>query len=161
MTDAGSAYQGYLLRSIATQIGADPTPTIAQMPGVQAVYRVTVHYHDARCYNSVATLTRGVVGNPTLTIQYEHAPYATVHDEMDVVAFKQFMQALQKARYDHLSHQASLPTYGIDLWLVERAASGFSKDVILAPYGAKPPYIPIIEAVNTYIPQALREIPQR
>jgi hypothetical protein len=72
--------------------------------------------------------------------------------------YEAFMRALQKVRFDHLTDQPGLPAHGIDLWLVERAAGSFSKSIILSPKHAEGQYATIVDAVKTYLPEALRAV---
>jgi hypothetical protein len=69
-----------------------------------------------------------------------------------------FVRTLQKTGFDRLPDQPDAPYFGVDLWLVERAAGNFVKSVIIAPSKVRPPYTAVVNAIDGYLPEALREI---
>jgi hypothetical protein len=149
----------YTLREIADQTGLSPLKHIARQPGLKAAYRVTVRYPDRRAHNSVATLRYSSVESIGLEVVYQqlfrHKPLAY---EVSPIRYQAFVAAFQKAGFDHLPDQPKVPFYGVDLWLVERAAGTFIKSVILAPQKADEPHLAIVNAVRDYLPEAVREI---
>lgn len=152
-------YQAFLLRSIGDQMKLTPLQKVALLPGISAVYRLTVRYHDRRAHDSVATLRRFGRERPALEIVYrglfEHRP---LNLPVDPACYEAFMVALQKLRFDHLKDQPNLPTYGTDLWLLERAAGSFAKSLILAPQLATEVHAALVAAVQTHLPEMLREV---
>jgi hypothetical protein len=153
----------HALREIAEQTGLKPLSQIAGQPGVQAVYRVTVCYGDGRAPDSVATLVQQRATDPELAVVYQglfdHRPLT---HPIDSRRYQAWVLALQKARFDRLADQPNIPFYGIDLWLVERAAGSFLKGVIIAPQvasdAAESSYTTVVRAVETYLPEALRQV---
>jgi hypothetical protein len=152
-------YQAYLLRVIADELGLKPAEEIARQPGMRAVYRLTIRYHDSRSYDSVATVSRYVTNSPQLEITYrglfDHKPLVLAIEQ---ARFDAFTGALLKLRFDHLPDQPNIPTYGVDLWMIERAAGGFSRSVILAPKLAQGVYNDLIAAVRKHLPEAVKEL---
>ncbi len=152
-------YQAYLLRSIGDQIQLTPLQAIALQPGISGVYRLTARYHDRRAYDSVGTLRRFGRERPTLEMVYrglfDHKPVAVA---VEPPKYEAFALALQKLRFDQLKDQPDLPTYGVDLWLLERAAGSFTKSLILAPELAKDVHAALVETVRTHLPELLREV---
>jgi hypothetical protein len=151
-------YQAYLLRSIGDQINLTPLQKVALQPGISAVYRLTVRYHDRRARESVATLRRWR-DQITLEIVYrgrfDHKPLAL---NVLQAQYEAFVAALHKLRFDQLNDQPNLPTYGVDLWLLERAAGSFTKSLILAPELARDVHAALVETVRTHLPEMLREV---
>lgn len=149
-----------ILRDIAERAGLPPLVKLARQPGVKTIYRVTVHYDRQRACNSAATLCCWKGRNPVLEVIYQgrfhHKPITHPITEAHCEAFG---SVLQKVNFDHLPDQPQLVLYGIDLWLVERAAGGFNKSVILSPNRPDVPYSSIVNAVDAYLPEAVREIP--
>lgn len=151
-------YQAYLLRSIGDQMKLTPLQKVAMQPGISAVYRLTVRYHDRRACDSVATLQRWRE-QMTLEIVYrgrfDHKPLKMT---IQPTRYEAFVASLHKLHFDHLKDQPNLPTYGADLWLLERAAGSFAKSLILAPELAVGIYVELVNAVKTYLPEMLREV---
>jgi hypothetical protein len=151
-------YQAYLLRSIGDQMKLTPLPKVASQPGISAVYRLTVRYHDRRACDSAATLQRWR-DRMALEIVYrgrfDHKPLAIT---VQPTRYEAFVAALHKLHFDQLNDQQNLPTYGVDLWLLERAAGSFAKSLILSPELATDVHAALVQAVKTYLPETLREV---
>ncbi|MCB9453455.1 MAG: hypothetical protein H6672_18650 [Anaerolineaceae bacterium] len=152
-------YQAYLLRVIADELGLKQAEDIARQPGMRAVYRLTIRYHDNRSFDSVATLSRYVTDLPRLEIAYQelfnHKPLTL---DIEQVRFDAFAGALLKLRFDHTADQPNIPAYGVDLWMLERAAGGFAKSIILAPKLAQGIHAELVAAVQEHLPEAVKEV---
>lgn len=152
-------YQAYLLRVIADELGLKTPEQIAQRPGMRAIFRLTIRYHDSRSYDSVATLSRYVTDPPQLEVAYRG-----LFDRKPLVLsvgqhqFDAFAGALLRLRFDHLADQPNIPAHGVDLWMLERAAGGFAKSVILAPRLAQDVHARVITAIMEHLPEAAKEI---
>lgn len=147
------------LRAIIDSAGVDALPTIMRRPGVRAVYRVTVHYHDGRARDTVATLVYSAADGARLEIVFRvtFAGKPLVHP-ITPARYEAWTAALGALNIDRLPDQRNLPTYGADLWLVERAAGSFLKSVIIAPALADGAHAALVHAVRTHLPDALREV---
>ncbi len=149
--------QAALLRGIAERLGLPPVKTIIKEPGVRGVYRVTVYYHDRRARDVCATLRDARSEAPRLTISYrgafDHRPirYPFSEDRCRALA-----QTLQKLRFDHLPDQPDMPLYGLDFWMIERAAGSFVHSVIFAPQTAQGVHADLARAIQDHLPEALR-----
>jgi hypothetical protein len=153
-------YYSFVLRVIADRTGAAPLQKVALQPGVQAAYRISVHYYDKRACDSVATLCRFTSEDMrTLEVRYVGAFHEKpLYHTIELDRYEAFLRGLQKIRFDHLTDQPGLPAHGIDLWLVERAAGSYSKSIILSPKYAAGAYAVIVNAVKTHLPEALRAV---
>jgi hypothetical protein len=147
------------LRAIADQMGQPTTTQIAKTPGVSAVYRLTVRYHDRRASDSVATLRRIGKNDALLEIVYRglfnHKPVTAT---LDNERYSAFVDALQKVHFDSLSDQQNIPPHGVDLWLLERGAGTFNKTVIIAPELTGSVYARLVYLVGSTLPEAVREV---
>jgi hypothetical protein len=147
------------LRAIADQMSLPNTRRIAQSPGVSAVYRLTVRYHDRRAADSVATLLRVGKNEAKLEILYRglfnHKP---VNVSFDEARYEAFTSALQKVHFDSLADQQNIPPHGVDLWLLERAAGAFNKSVIIAPELTGSIYARLVYMIGSTLPEAVREV---
>lgn len=151
-------YQLPMLLRIAERIGL---PTVAQMarrPGVQAVYRMTVRYHDGRACDSVATLCKTAANDMTFEVHFQNAlegkPLTPV---IEPPRYEAFVQALQNIGFDRMGDQPNLPSAS-DVWLVERAAGTFVHSVLVAPDAAKDQHARLVNAVKNGLPEALRMV---
>jgi hypothetical protein len=152
-------HHAYSLREIADAMGLKPVRQLARLPGVKAVYRVTVRYPDSQARSSVATLRRSLTDGTVLEVVYQrlfdHKPL--VH-AIAPARYEAFALALQKIGFDRLRDQPDVPFYGATLWLVERAAGSFVKSVIIAPQTATQAYAVVVDALQKYLPEALRQV---
>ena len=147
------------MRAIVEAVGVESLPEIARRPGVRAVYRVAVHHHDGRARDAVGTLSVHATEGARLDVVYRvtFGEKALVH-RIAPVQLAAFTRVLQLVTFDRLDDQPSLPPYGVDLWMIERAAGSFSRSVILAPDVTEYPYIALADAVRQNLPQILREV---
>ncbi len=147
------------LRAMIEAVGVDALHDIARRPGVRAVYRVAIHYHDGRARDSVGTVVVSATERPRLEVIYRVTfggkPLVHIIDPTHLDAFTRLLQLVH---FDKLDEQPNLPPYGVDLWMIERAAGSFSKSVIIAPAVAEYPYVALADAVRQNLPQVLREV---
>lgn len=152
-------HHAHALREIAESVGLEPVQQIARQPGIKGVYRVTVRFVEGQARNSAATLCRFVVGDTVLAVVYQgmfhHKPLT---HPIPSPRYEAFETALQQVGFDRMSDQPNVPFYGADLWLVERAAGSFLKSVICAPRTALNPHVAVVQAVQYYLPEAVRQV---
>ena len=159
MVDSHTEQQAFLLRAIGERLRQEPVKRIIKAPGLQAVYRITVYYHDRRALDSVATVREMAQGDPELTMVFRG-----IFDDRPIKRtiprqrYETFTQALQRLRFDHLKDPPGLPQSGKDLWMIERAAANFIHSVIVAPETATGVYAELVDAIRTQLPEALRTI---
>jgi hypothetical protein len=147
----------YTLRTIIKSAGLPPMQEVAKQPGLANAVRVTVYYHDLRAAHSVATLRdlrgQGIGLTVIFLGRLAHKPLTYV---VSPSHYNKFVAALQAVRFDTIKDQPNIPLGGQDLWLVERAAGGFYKSLILAPDVAQAPHSEIVSAVRTFVPGMVR-----
>ncbi len=153
-------YHAPALRAIAESLALDSVAQIARQPGVQAVYRITVLIHDGRA-SSAATTMKRVGQGVILELAYQRALDGTrLVRTLPIARYERFVCALSELDFDHLPDQPDLPDRPTaDLWMVERAAGSFRRAVIVAPALAQGRHLRLVDAVRTYLPEALRELP--
>ncbi|NWF68099.1 MAG: hypothetical protein HXY40_03350 [Chloroflexi bacterium] len=149
--------QAAMLRAIAQHAGLPALRELAGRAGVQAAYRVTVHYFDRRARDSVGTAEFSRVSGARLTVVFLGAlGHRPLQHPLAPSRYEALVRALQMLRFDNLSDQPDIPLHGVDLWMVERAAGGFVKSVILAPALARGTYALLIDTIKEYLPTALK-----
>jgi len=158
MSASPYAYQHYLLQSLTTQFGLADTKSLALQPGTQAVYRVTCHYPDKLPLNSVATLVHSLTDSPTLSIRHEDTPEEKVQRDYDPDALAALKAAFASLKFDRMDDQPGIPSSGETLWLVERAASGFHKAILLAPGLAEDKHHDLVFRLHEFMPKAVEPV---
>ena len=68
---------------------------------------------------------------------------------------------MRQARFDRLSDQNGLSFTDRSLWLIQRAAGAYSHGIVVAPDKPQLPWSSIVNAIDQYLPQAIREVPLR
>lgn len=147
------------LRFIAVRLDVPELDTVARQPGVTEAFRLTIQYHDARHPDQVATAIQ-IQGGVKMSIHYRRANDQPLSLNYDIPAerFRALIGPLKKLGFDKLDDSRDMQWYGADLWLVERAASGFHHDMIIAPDTAKGTYAEIVKLVHDNLREAVRAI---
>jgi hypothetical protein len=149
------------LRFIATRLAIPELEIVAREPGVAEAIRLTVHYHDNRHPDQVATLVKRQSSNtPTMMVHYRGAddkPLVLTHS-IELERFRTLGISLRKLGFDKLDDFENIPWYGADLWLLERAASAFHHDMIIPPDTATGIHAEIISLVREHLREAIRAI---
>jgi hypothetical protein len=146
------------IRLIAARLGQGELKQIASGPGVSEALRVSIHYHDGRAPNSVATLHRGHTGNCRLLVVYDKAPRPVAFNfEIPLERYRLLLASLRRSRFDSLDDEENVPFFGVDLWLVERMAGSFYHDVVLCPTSARGHHRELVLALREHLPQSIRQ----
>jgi len=147
------------LRFIAVRLGLPELETVARQPGVAESFRLTIQYHDARHPDQVATAIQ-LQGSVKLTIVYRRANDEPLNLNYNIPTerFRALIGPLKRLGFDKLDDSPDLRWHGADLWLLERAASGFHHDLILAPDTAKTIYDEIVKLIHEHLREAIRAI---
>jgi hypothetical protein len=160
MTDqARPEQQAFLLRNIAERLAQQPVKAIIKVPDVLAVYRVTIYYHDRRARDSCATLYDRRSSGTQLSVAYRGTfQQKPITYPISETRYDSFTQALVKLRFDHMGDQPRMPLYGLDFWMIERAAGNFLRSVIVAPQTAQGAHANLVGLIKEHLPEALRVI---
>lgn len=130
---------------------------LALQPGMRAVYRLTIRYHDRRAHDSVATVMRtsgvGAVMEVAFRGRFENKPLRFPVSQQD---YEGLATGFQKVNFDKLGDQPNVKSYGEDLWMWERAAGTFHKGIVLAPKDADGVYWQLVRLAWTHLPEAVR-----
>ena len=146
------------IRLVAARLGQRELKQIGSDPGMSEALRVSIHYHDGRAPNSVATLQRGHSGNCRLQVVYDKAPRPVAFRfEVPLERYRSLLASLRQARFDSLDDEEDVPFFGVDLWLVERVAGSFYHDVVLCPTTARGHHRELLLALREHLPQSIRQ----
>lgn len=150
------AYQYYLLRSVSDHLRLPDLKKMAAEPGVQLVYRISCHTPgDPAPPDSVATVLSAVTQPPQLSVYFHNDSARNFEDIIDKDRFQRFVAAMSTLKFDRLNDQPNIPAHGVPLWLVERAAGGFTKSVLLSPQTASGPHQTLIFRIHEFFPEAV------
>lgn len=150
-------YLASLLTAIVEQMKLPSVEKLALLPGVRAVYRLTIRYHDRRAHDSVATLVRTSNVGASLEVafrgRFDQKPLKFVVTQAD---YEGLVGGFQKLNFDKLGDQPKLMSYGQDLWMWERAAGTFHKSILLSPESADGPYWELVRLAWTHVGEAVK-----
>lgn len=133
---------------------------LMRQPGMRGIHRIICYYARGQARHSVATLTH-VRASSRLNCIYEglfkEVPLAHTITE-DV--YERFCEVLHQVHFDRLPHQPDIPLNAAVIWLLERAAGQYVHAVMMVPNAPPMPYSAIVNAIDAYLPQAIKPIPK-
>ncbi|MHB8627818.1 MAG: hypothetical protein ACYDBJ_10340 [Aggregatilineales bacterium] len=150
------------LRLIALRLNVPPIESVARTPGTSEAYRVTVQYLDGQHPDQIATLTLGQssADSAKLSVHYRRAdgrPLVLTPLILPERA-RMFATELRIFGFDQLDDMPDLPWRGAEMWLIERAAGAFVRDLVLSPGMAQGVYGQIAALVREKLSEAVRPI---
>ncbi len=146
------------LRLLASRMGLAELVQVTRQPTVNEALRVSIHYHDGRAPDSVATLRRGLGSACELDVIFDRSPKrAFLHYDISPQRYQDLLVAMRRVNFDKLDDEEDLPFLGVDLWLIERAAGSFYHDVVVCPDTARGHHRELILAFRQYLPEAVRQ----
>ncbi len=149
----------YIFRDVVDKVGLDTVKDLIKQPGMRGVHRITLHYHDFRARDTIATITRGIDNTAQLAVIYygrfEHKPLKRTLSPTD---YERFNQVFQNIKFDKMIDQQKVSPYGVDLCMVERATGGFVKSIIFAPEKAEDHYATLYNVISAYLPEVIRQV---
>lgn len=149
------------LRLIAARLNLPELEQVAIQAGVTETFRLTIKYHDGRHPDQVATVVKHQSkAVPSFSVLYQriNGDVLTLEHVLDVDRFRSLIATLKKMGFDRLDDDKSIDWIRSDVWLVERAASAFHHDVIIAPATATGIYADIVTLVTSSLREAVRAI---
>jgi hypothetical protein len=151
---------GPALRALAQRLGIPTVTALSRQPGVSGLFRVTAHYHDRRARDSVATLVRRNTGECTLGVVYDRLfDGRPISHPVTSERYQTFYAAVMSLDFDRMNDQPDIPPYDVtDVWLVERAAGTFAREVLVAPALAGGKHSMLVNAIRHGLPELVREV---
>jgi hypothetical protein len=153
-------YHTAFMHTILENTGVPTVKSLAALPNTKTVYRFVVFYADRRARNSVATIVeeRGF-GIARLEVIYEgFNGYKPMIASIPSARLVLLADAFARVGFDRLPDGESPAGQLRTLWLVERAAGAFYKAVMLSPHEPVLPYSTLVNAIDGYLPEAIREM---
>lgn len=156
------AFDSLIIYQLAENLGFHNLKQVAGAAGVMSLLQVTAYYPGRQIRHSVARVIEYQLGEVDLQLVYEnfnrHKPLRlTVPKDR----FDKLVQTLRQAKFDKLRDQDGISFDERCLWLIERAVGAHSHSLIVAPDKPQLPWSTIVNAVDDYLPGAIREVPFR
>lgn len=156
------AFDGAILYQLAGDMGLADLSAVTRGAGVMSALQVSAYYVERRIRHSVARVIEYQLGEIQMQLVFEgvnrHQPLLS---SVSRARFEQLATALRQAKFDKLEDQAGLSYADRSLWLIQRAAGSFSHGIIVSPAKPELPYSSIVNAIDEYLPSAIREVPLR
>ncbi|PJF37136.1 MAG: hypothetical protein CUN49_01785 [Candidatus Thermofonsia Clade 1 bacterium] len=154
-------HQSAPLRLIALRLGVAELETVVGAPNVVEGWRLTIHHHDGRAPDQIATWLRlrgqDVAHMTTVYRRASEKPLTLTH-LIPAERYQAFLKGARQLNFDKMDDPPSIPWIGADLWLLERAAGGFHHDVILVPDRAEGAHAALIALLRDQLKEALRAV---
>lgn len=155
-------FDGAEVYQLAGALGLPGLREVALGAGVMSVLEVAAYYAGRRVRHSVARVIEYQLGEVQLRVAYEGVRLRdSLRVWVDIERMERLNAVLLATRFAQLSHQPGLSYAERSLWLVQRAAGVHRHGLLLAPDKPEPPYSAIANAIDDYLPEAIREIPLR
>ncbi|MBI5959010.1 MAG: hypothetical protein HY866_09760 [Chloroflexi bacterium] len=147
------------IRLIALRLRQDELRSVAQKPGLNEAFRVTIQYPTPDHPNQTATFMRGHGDAGKLKVAYDKPGKDVYFDyAIPLDRYQALVVALRRVKFDTMDDQPDVPYFGVDLWLVERASGSFYHDVVLSPESARGFYRELLLAIREHLKEAIRPI---
>ena len=155
-------FDGSEVYELAGRLGLPALERVALGAGVMSVLEVSAYYAGRHLRHSVARVIEYQLGDIELRVAYEGVDLRDrLRTSIDPEPMEKLNAVLLKTRFAHLSHQPGLSADERCLWLIQRAAGSHRQGLMLAPDRPELPYSAITNAIDDYLPEAIREIPLR
>ncbi len=147
---------------LASQLGLPDLERAASRAGVMSVLQVSAYYAERRVRHSVARVIEYQTGEITMQVVFQGVNLdEPLRLTLDRERLEGLERALLRARFEQLADQAGLSYAERSLWLIQRAAGSHVHGIMVAPDRPETPYTSIVNAIDDYLPEAIREIPLR
>ena len=154
------AFTGSAVYQVADNLGVSHIKQVAKQAGVISVLRITAYYPERRIRHSVATLIERNQNQREMSLIHEgffnHRPVKITVSRDD---FDHLTNALIQAKFDKLKDQPDISYKDHSLWLIQRASGIYLHEIIVSPDNPELPYSSIVNAIDAYLPEAIREVP--
>ena len=155
-------FDGSNVYQLANSLGLPDLTAVARGAGVMSALQVSAYYAERRVRHSVARAIEFHTGEVQLFVAYEGVSAGgpmTLTLERDRI--EKLMAVLLDVKFAKLGDQPGISYNERSLWLVQRAAGTHVRGVMLAPDRPELPWSMLVNAIDNYLPEAIREVPLR
>ena len=147
---------------LAGRLGLPDLAQVARGPGVMSVLEISAYQAERRVRHSVARALEYQTGAVELRVAYEGVSLDTpVRHAIGRERMEKLNAVLLRVNFRRLSDQGDLSYNERSLWLIQQAAGAHSHSLLVAPARPELPYAAIVNAIDAYLPEAIREVPLR
>ena len=147
---------------LASRLGLTDLARVAARAGVMNVLQISAYYASRRVRHSVARVIEFQTGGIDMQLAYEGLSLEKpMRLALDNDSMERMQAVLLEARFRKLSDQAGISYDDRSLWLIQQAAGRHAHGILVAPDRPELPYSTIVNAIDAYLPQAIREVPLR
>lgn len=147
---------------LASQLGLPDLGRAAGDAGVMSVLQVSAYYAERRVRHSVARVIEYQTGEIELRVVFQGVSLAEpLRLEVERESMERLDEVLLRVKFDRLADQPGLSYSERSLWLIQRAAGTHIHGIMVAPDRPEVPYTTIVNAIDAWLPEAIREIPLR
>jgi hypothetical protein len=155
-------FDGTDIYQLASRLGLPDLAQAARGAGVMSVLEVSAYYAGRRVRHSVARVFEYQMGETALQVAYEGVRLGTAPlISLDSARMENVNAVLLAVKFGALRHQPELSYDERSLWLIRQAAGSHVHSVMVAPDRPEPPYSAIVNAIDDWLPEAIRELPLR
>ncbi len=154
-------YPTTLLLQLAESSQCIPLRQIARRADVIAAFRVTVYHNHNQTRHTISTLYHERTAKDFRLEVVYHQLFRDqpLRYRLDERRYEAFVGGLRSLRFDHMTDQDKIPMAAPSVWLVERVAAGFYHSVALSPYPVDKTYSALVNLIDAYLPEAVRDVP--
>lgn len=153
--DGSDVYQ------LAERLGLPALQRAAADAGAISVLQISV-YQRRQLRHSVARASEYQTGEIDMLLAYEGIRLAQpIRLPIERERMEKLQEALLSARFGKLGDHPELSRDEPCIWLVQRAAGSHIHSVMIAPDKPLLPWSAIVNAIDAYLPEAIRELPLR
>jgi hypothetical protein len=155
-------FDGSDVYQLASRLGLPNLAEAARAAGVMGILEVSAYYAGRRVRHSVARVLEYQLGEIELQVAYEGVRLGAIpRIAIDETRMEKLNAVLLAVKFRSLRHQLDLSNDERSLWLIQQAAGSYIHGIMVAPDRPEPPYSTIVNAIDDYLPEAIREVPLR
>lgn len=155
-------FDGSDIYQLASRLGLPSLKRAARAAGVMSILEVSAFYVERRLRHSVARVIEYQLGEIELQVAYEGVRLETIpRIALEASRIEKLNTVLLTAKFQSLGDQPGLSYDERSLWLIQQAAGAHIHAVMVAPDRPELPYATIVNAIDGYLPEAIREVPLR
>lgn len=155
-------FDGSDIYQLASRLGLPSLERAARAAGVMSVLEISAYYVERCLRHSVARVIEYQLGEIELQVAYEGVRLETIpRIALDEARIEKLNAVLLAVKFKSLRHQPDLSYEARSLWLIQQAAGAYIHGIMVAPDRPALPYATIVNAIDDYLPEAIREVPLR
>ena len=155
-------FDGSDIYQLAHRLGLPDLERVAARAGVVSVWQVSAWHGERRLRHSVGRVIELQTGEHELQLAYEGVKLAEpIRHAVSEENMDKLRAVMLRQRFGKLGNQPGISRDERVIWLVQRAAGSHLHGILVAPDRPLKPWSAIVNAIDAYLPEAIREVPLR